>query len=371
MERVSRDNQEIDLPPGFRFHPTDEELITRYLSPKVLDNSFCAIAIGEVDLNKVEPWDLPWMAKMGEKEWYFFCVRDRKYPTGMRTNRATDAGYWKATGKDKEIFQAKALVGMKKTLVFYRGRAPKGEKTNWVMHEYRSEGKTSNRNTSSSIVAKNEWVICRIFKKSSGGKKVHISGLKRTGCDEDDLGTSKLPPLMDISCDQPQAGTRKRVVGEATSHVTCFSKAQVGDQKPQHATMQLNTTSPPHMAASSSSKNPDFCPPASLLFPRIPAPNSVLSAQIMPYMDNIQFQFPDSISLMQDHSILRLLLEENAPPQNTGKNVNAEFSQDTGMSTDMSSPVSHHEDWKPTYEDQEFRITSAGAVDLDYCLWNY
>lgn len=55
----SRDNQEIDLPPGFRFHPTDEELITRYLSPKVVDNSFCALAIGEVDLNKVEPWDLP------------------------------------------------------------------------------------------------------------------------------------------------------------------------------------------------------------------------------------------------------------------------------------------------------------------------
>lgn len=86
--------------------------------------------------------DVEGLAKMGEKEWYFFCVRDKKYPTGMRTNRATAGGYWKATGKDKEIFRRKVLVGMKKTLVFYKGRAPKGEKTNWVIHEYRLEGKS-------------------------------------------------------------------------------------------------------------------------------------------------------------------------------------------------------------------------------------
>lgn len=80
---------------------------------------------------------------MGEKEWYFFSLRDRKYPTGLRTNRATEAGYWKTTGKDKEIYRAGELVGMKKTLVFYKGRAPRGDKSNWVMHEYRLDAKLS------------------------------------------------------------------------------------------------------------------------------------------------------------------------------------------------------------------------------------
>lgn len=89
---------------------------------------------------------------MGEKEWWFYCQRDRKYPTGTRTNRATEAGYWKATGKDKEIFRGKnMLIGMKKTLVFYTGRAPRGEKTNWVMHEYRLEGRLPFSNCNQSM----------------------------------------------------------------------------------------------------------------------------------------------------------------------------------------------------------------------------
>ncbi|GMH25555.1 hypothetical protein Nepgr_027398 [Nepenthes gracilis] len=172
-------SNEISLPPGFRFHPTDEELISYYLLKKVLDGSFHARAIAEVDLNKCEPWDLPEKAKMGEKEWYFFSLRDRKYPTGLRTNRATEAGYWKATGKDREIYSSKtcALVGMKKTLVFYRGRAPKGEKSNWVMHEFRLEGKFSYHFLSRT--SKDEWVISRVFKKSSAGSAVSGGGAKK------------------------------------------------------------------------------------------------------------------------------------------------------------------------------------------------
>lgn len=168
VENGSEDdhNSIMDLPPGFRFHPTDEEIISHYLTPKVMNSCFSAVAVGEVDLNKCEPWDLPGKAKMGEKEWYFYCNRDRKYPTGMRTNRATEAGYWKATGKDKEIYKigkSGCLIGMKKTLVFYKGRAPKGEKTNWVMHEYRLEGEFSYYKFHN----KDEWVVSRIFHKST------------------------------------------------------------------------------------------------------------------------------------------------------------------------------------------------------------
>ncbi|XP_020581721.1 protein CUP-SHAPED COTYLEDON 1-like [Phalaenopsis equestris] len=164
-------SKEVHLPPGFRFHPTDEELITHYLLKKLLDCNFTSRAIAEIDLNKCEPWELPAKAKMGEKEWYFFSLRDRKYPTGLRTNRATEAGYWKATGKDREIYSSRSgfLVGMKKTLVFYRGRAPKGEKSSWVMHEYRLEGKFAHHSVAG--FSKDEWVLCRVFLKIAGLKK--------------------------------------------------------------------------------------------------------------------------------------------------------------------------------------------------------
>ena len=76
------------------------------------------------------------MALYGEKEWYFFSPRDRKYPNGSRPNRAAGSGYWKATGADKPVGTPKPLA-IKKALVFYAGKAPKGEKTNWIMHEYR------------------------------------------------------------------------------------------------------------------------------------------------------------------------------------------------------------------------------------------
>jgi hypothetical protein len=49
------------VPPGFRFHPTDEELVAYYLKRKVSGRSIEADVIGVVELYKCEPWDLPGM----------------------------------------------------------------------------------------------------------------------------------------------------------------------------------------------------------------------------------------------------------------------------------------------------------------------
>ncbi|KAL9231832.1 hypothetical protein vseg_007002 [Gypsophila vaccaria] len=154
----------VSLPPGFRFHPTDEELVAYYLDRKITGRKIELEIIPEIDLYKCEPWDLPDKSYLPGKdmEWYFFSPRDRKYPNGSRTNRATKAGYWKATGKDRPVNSQKRPVGMKKTLVYYKGRAPHGLRTNWVMHEYRLLESVSG----SAPSLKESYALCRVFKKT-------------------------------------------------------------------------------------------------------------------------------------------------------------------------------------------------------------
>ncbi|CAN4093239.1 unnamed protein product [Withania somnifera] len=148
------------LPPGFRFYPSDEELVCHYLFKKIANEEILKGTLVEVDLHICEPWQLPEVAKLNSSEWYFFSFRDRKYATGFRTNRATTSGYWKATGKDRTVLDPKTrtIVGMRKTLVFYMNRAPNGIKTGWIMHEFRLENPY--------IPPKEDWVLCRVFHKA-------------------------------------------------------------------------------------------------------------------------------------------------------------------------------------------------------------
>ncbi|KAK6918205.1 NAC domain [Dillenia turbinata] len=164
------------VPPGFRFHPTEEELLHYYLRKKVAYEKIDLDVIREVDLNKLEPWDIQETCRIGstpQSDWYFFSHKDKKYPTGTRTNRATAAGFWKATGRDKLIYSNSRRIGMRKTLVFYRGRAPHGQKTDWIMHEYRLDDNTTDLKESNAIGETSQdegWVVCRIFKKKNHHK---------------------------------------------------------------------------------------------------------------------------------------------------------------------------------------------------------
>nr|WLO57470.1 NAC transcription factor 11 [Rheum palmatum] len=178
-------------PPGFRFHPTDEELVLYYLKRKICHRKLKLDIICEVDVYKWDPEELPGLSllKTGDRQWFFFSPRDRKYPNGSRSNRATRHGYWKTTGKDRAISYSSRTVGLKKTLVFYKGRAPSGERTDWVMHEYTLEESELKRCQD----VQDYYALYKLFKKSGAGPKngEHYGAPFR----EEDWADDKLPEV--------------------------------------------------------------------------------------------------------------------------------------------------------------------------------
>ncbi|KAK5840359.1 NAC domain-containing protein 2-like [Gossypium arboreum] len=198
---------QLHLPAGFRFYPTDEELVMHYLCRKCASQSIAVPFIAELDLYKYDPWDLPDLALYGEKEWYFFSPRDRKYPNGLRPNRAAGSGYWKATGADKPIGQPKP-VGIKKALVFYAGKAPKGEKTNWIMHEYRLADVDRSVRKKNSLRL-DDWVLCRIYNKKGCIEKQPTRGsvTKKASVTEIEESKPDIGTLGVETCEFPPAAT--------------------------------------------------------------------------------------------------------------------------------------------------------------------
>ncbi|XP_055806291.1 NAC domain-containing protein 6-like [Solanum dulcamara] len=153
---------ELEL-PGFRFHPTEEELINFYLKRIINDNKIDSNPIGFLNLYLYDPWELPGLSRIGEREWYFFVPINRKHGSRGRPNRTTRKGFWKATGSDRQIrssLEPKKVVGLKKTLVFYGGRAPKGTRTDWVMNEYKLPHGHKDQ----------EIVLCKVYRKATSFK---------------------------------------------------------------------------------------------------------------------------------------------------------------------------------------------------------
>ncbi|KAG0516316.1 hypothetical protein BDA96_10G351500 [Sorghum bicolor] len=185
---------ELEL-PGFRFHPTEEELLEFYLKQVAYGRKLKFDIIPTVHLYRHDPWELPGLTRIGEREWYFFVPRDggggsraaKQHQSGSggggRPSRTTERGFWKATGSDRAVRCAadpKRLIGLKKTLVYYEGRAPRGTKTDWVMNEYRlpdatccnAAGGDSSAASSTNKSPKEDIVLCKIYRKAVSLKEL-------------------------------------------------------------------------------------------------------------------------------------------------------------------------------------------------------
>ncbi|XP_057784739.1 NAC domain-containing protein 90-like [Salvia miltiorrhiza] len=144
--------------PGFRFYPTEEELVSFYLHHKLRGTRLEEIdtLIPLLDIYQYNPWDLP--LGLESEQWFFFSQREAR---GGRPSRLTSEGYWKATGSPGDVYSSHngSVIGRKRTMVFYVGRAPNGTKTPWKMNEYLPP-------PNSQPQLSQELSLCRIYKNS-------------------------------------------------------------------------------------------------------------------------------------------------------------------------------------------------------------
>ncbi|MBA0746824.1 hypothetical protein Gogos_009307 [Gossypium gossypioides] len=176
-----------DMPPGFRFYPTEEELVSFYLynmlegKQEDLNTLIINRVIPVVDIYEFNPWDLPqfsaYLCHRDPEQWFFFIPRKESEARGGRPKRITATGYWKATGSPGFVYALNGgSIGVKRTMVFYNGRAPNGRKTEWKMNEY----KAFEAQVSSASAANSEQLptaaIAMVMDSSSqiGFQRVHL-----------------------------------------------------------------------------------------------------------------------------------------------------------------------------------------------------
>ncbi|GAU40120.1 hypothetical protein TSUD_389700 [Trifolium subterraneum] len=188
-------NYNVNLPPGFRFDPTDEELVVHFLQRKTTLLPCHPHVIPDLHLYSYDPWQLHGRALLEGEKWYYYS---RRTP-----NRVTDNGYWKATGMEEAVISStnNKKVGMKKHLVFHVGESPASSiKTNWIMQEFclsdsASSSAKSSKRKSQSIKDYSKWVICRVYEQNEDGDDGmdQLSYLDEVFLSLDDLDEISLP----------------------------------------------------------------------------------------------------------------------------------------------------------------------------------
>ncbi|KAE8657372.1 NAC domain-containing protein 7 [Hibiscus syriacus] len=342
-----------NVPPGFRFHPTDEELVDYYLRKKIASKRIDLDVIKDVDLYKIEPWDLQELCRIGteeQNEWYFFSHKDKKYPTGTRTNRATKAGFWKATGRDKAIYCRHCLTGMRKTLVFYKGRAPNGQKSDWIMHEYRLE---TNEN---GTPHEEGWVVCRVFKKRMTAVQKVSEYESSYWYDEQISFIQELESPRRIP--QPYAASYHH-------HYPCKQELEMQQNLPHHNTfLQLPQLESPRVPQSTASVSCNSVVPyGSTLQSSTLTQEEHMHQQNLNLLYNNNEQAVDQVTdwRVLDKFVASQLSHEEASKENNYSNAATSFQ----MAEQMN--LLPNESKRPGIAHQEYTSTSTSSCQID--LW--
>ncbi|KAL1366216.1 hypothetical protein HN51_014080 [Arachis hypogaea] len=188
----------VNLPPGFRFYPTDEELVVHFLQRKAALLPCHPDVIPDLDLYSFDPWELDGRALAEGNQWYYYSRRTQ--------NRVTANGYWNPMGIEEAVVSnsSNRRVGIKKFYVFYVGEAPHGNRTNWIMQEYRlsdsaaSSSRSSTKRKSQPKTDHSKWVVCRVYESDENdddgdGDGTELSCLDEVFLSLDDLDEVSLP----------------------------------------------------------------------------------------------------------------------------------------------------------------------------------
>ncbi|KAL6008833.1 hypothetical protein ACLOJK_022059 [Asimina triloba] len=151
-----------ELPPGYTFQPSDQELIG-YVKRHVEGVPPDVIPVANV--YDVEPGDLHG-AKTVEGDWkclYFLTKRKKR---GIRVNRQAGNGSWKVLKKNTTVEDSQGNpIGLKGYLV-YKSCKPSASEKNWYMNEYQLFPQQQSSGDE-------EWVVCKIVRskwRSNSGK---------------------------------------------------------------------------------------------------------------------------------------------------------------------------------------------------------
>ncbi|KAF2549519.1 hypothetical protein F2Q70_00019169 [Brassica cretica] len=192
-------------PVGYRFRPTDEEIVGHYVRPKSLESNTSHVdeVMNTVDIYSFDPWELRCKSRIKSRDevvWYFFGCKKRMHNSKHR--RTIPSGFWSNTGKTKPIIRKKGggdheKIGEKRVFVFkYSSKIPGGSKSksksksDWVMHEYVATFSSPD----SQMMTTSTYTVCKVMFK---GDPTDLPSSSSAGEIEDDLS---LIPQFNSNC---------------------------------------------------------------------------------------------------------------------------------------------------------------------------